>query len=242
MKQIGYTRTCSITDLQDHSLTFARDESWLKYLLKTDKEVWVIIPADLVFDKSDYPNGVHFITSNHADYQFTVLHNQLYEHKQTDADTVWIDADVHPSVQIGEGIHVAFGPGGIRAQLKHMGGVFFGPKTRVGPLTFIQRGTLQGQHTKILEGAMVDGWCIIAHNAVVGENTMVVSGSIVGAGCNIGSNCMIGAGAILRPHISVCANTVIGAGALVTKDITRPGIYFGSPAKFQKPKPAGWSW
>jgi acetyltransferase-like isoleucine patch superfamily enzyme len=32
--------------------------------------------------------------------------------------------------------------------------------------------------------------------------------------------------------VTICDRVVIGAGSVVTKDITRPGIYAGNPAKF----------
>jgi len=32
--------------------------------------------------------------------------------------------------------------------------------------------------------------------------------------------------------VNICDNVVIGAGSVVTKDITKPGIYAGNPAKF----------
>ena len=32
----------------------------------------------------------------------------------------------------------------------------------------------------------------------------------------------------------ICSNVVIGAGSVVTKDIFKPGVYVGNPAKFLK--------
>jgi len=32
--------------------------------------------------------------------------------------------------------------------------------------------------------------------------------------------------------VTICDGVVIGAGSVVTKDITKPGIYAGNPAKF----------
>jgi acetyltransferase-like isoleucine patch superfamily enzyme len=49
----------------------------------------------------------------------------------------------------------------------------------------------------------------------------------------IGNNVSIGSNATILP-VRICDNTVIGAGAVVTKDIERPGIYAGNPARFLK--------
>lgn len=48
---------------------------------------------------------------------------------------------------------------------------------------------------------------------------------------SIGNYVSIGSNATILP-VSICDHVVIGAGAVVTKDITRPGIYAGNPARF----------
>jgi acetyltransferase-like isoleucine patch superfamily enzyme len=47
---------------------------------------------------------------------------------------------------------------------------------------------------------------------------------------SIGKNVSIGSNATILP-VSICNNVVIGAGSVVTKNITKPGIYAGNPAK-----------
>jgi len=46
----------------------------------------------------------------------------------------------------------------------------------------------------------------------------------------IGNNVSLGTSATIMANI--CDNVVIGAGAVVTKEITKPGIYAGNPARF----------
>ena len=50
---------------------------------------------------------------------------------------------------------------------------------------------------------------------------------------NIGNYVSIGSNATILP-ISICDNVVIGAGAVVTKNIVKPGIYVGNPARLIK--------
>jgi acetyltransferase-like isoleucine patch superfamily enzyme len=46
----------------------------------------------------------------------------------------------------------------------------------------------------------------------------------------IGDHVSIGSNATILP-VSICDHVVIGAGSVVTKDIKKPGIYAGNPAK-----------
>jgi acetyltransferase-like isoleucine patch superfamily enzyme len=51
----------------------------------------------------------------------------------------------------------------------------------------------------------------------------------------IGNNVFVGTNTIIMPGVSIGDNVVIGAGSVVTKDLIKPGVYVGSPAKFIKP-------
>jgi acetyltransferase-like isoleucine patch superfamily enzyme len=53
-------------------------------------------------------------------------------------------------------------------------------------------------------------------------------------GTSIGDRVSIGSNATILP-VSIVAGTVIGAGAVVTRNITRPGIYVGNPARLMRP-------
>ncbi|AUU40931.1 TPA: DapH/DapD/GlmU-related protein [Proteus mirabilis] len=47
----------------------------------------------------------------------------------------------------------------------------------------------------------------------------------------ISDNVQIGAGSIVLAGVSICENVVVGAGSIVTRNIEKPGVYVGSPAK-----------
>jgi acetyltransferase-like isoleucine patch superfamily enzyme len=44
----------------------------------------------------------------------------------------------------------------------------------------------------------------------------------------------LGTNATVLP-VKICDDVVVGAGAVVTKDIVKPGIYAGNPAKILRP-------
>jgi acetyltransferase-like isoleucine patch superfamily enzyme len=52
----------------------------------------------------------------------------------------------------------------------------------------------------------------------------------------IGDRVSIGSNATIMP-VSICNDVVIGSGAVVTRDIGRPGIYAGNPARWLRAHP-----
>jgi acetyltransferase-like isoleucine patch superfamily enzyme len=50
----------------------------------------------------------------------------------------------------------------------------------------------------------------------------------------VGARVSIGSNATILP-VSICDDVVIGAGSVVTRDISKPGIYAGNPARMLRP-------
>ena len=61
-----------------------------------------------------------------------------------------------------------------------------------------------------------------------GHNVTVVKPANL-YGCRIGDDCFIG------PFVEIQRGVAVGAGSVVASDIEKPGIYFGSPARFVCP-------
>ena len=121
-------------------------------------------------------------------------------------------------------------------------GADIGSNVFIGPFTEIQKGVKVGANTKIqshsfiCELVEIGSDCFIGHGVMFINDTFSIGGpamgnkelwkrTIIGNGVSIGSN------ATILP-VAICDNVVIGAGSVVTKDILRPGIYLGNPAKF----------
>ena len=94
--------------------------------------------------------------------------------------------------------------------------VFLGYKVRIGFLSLINTGTYVGHEAKI------EDYCIVGPNCTICGNVVIQS------------HVYIGAGSTIKDHVEICSNVLIGCGAVVTKNILKPGIYAGVPAKLIK--------
>mgnify|MGYP000942035457 CR=1 FL=1 len=120
-------------------------------------------------------------------------------------------------------------------------GCSIGDHCFIGPFVEIQKDVSIGKrckiqsHTFICELVTIGDDCFIGHG-VMFINDLFSEGGPAGGDKTkwkktiIGNKVSIGSNATILP-VSICDNAVIGAGAVVTKDISRPGIYAGNPAK-----------
>jgi len=121
-------------------------------------------------------------------------------------------------------------------------GCEIGDKCFVGPFVEIQNGVVIGRRTKIqshvfiCELVEIGSNCFISHGAVFINDTFSNGGPAGGdknkwKKTKIGNNVSIGSNVTILP-VTITDYVVIGAGSVVTKDIKKPGIYAGNPAKF----------
>jgi len=101
----------------------------------------------------------------------------------------------------------------------------------------IGKGSFVGPNASIYFDAVIGPHCIIgpysmiSHRACIGTSTILHPGTMIAGTTNIGSNCLLGMRSTVLDKITICDNVVIGAGAMITKDISAPGHYVGSPAR-----------
>ena len=94
--------------------------------------------------------------------------------------------------------------------------VFLGYEVKIGYLSLINTKTFVGHETS------VEDYCIVGPNCTICGNV------------KIHSSVYIGAGTTVKDHVEICSNVLISCGAVVIKNITKPGIYAGVPAKLIK--------
>ena len=109
----------------------------------------------------------------------------------------------------------------------------------VGPFVEIQNNVKIGSGTRVQSHSFICSQVVIGKDCFIGHGVMFVNDKFSNGEVNfeppfedtiIGNNVLIGSNATILP-ISICDDVIIGAGSVVTKDITKPGVYVGNPAK-----------
>jgi nucleoside-diphosphate-sugar epimerase/acetyltransferase-like isoleucine patch superfamily enzyme len=123
-------------------------------------------------------------------------------------------------------------------------GCRIGDNVFVGPFVEIQNGVTIGNNCKIQSHSFICEMVTIGSDCFIGHGVMFINdvfenGQPAGGDklqwkiTMIGNQVSIGSNATILP-VSICSNVVIGAGAVVTKNIEKPGVYAGNPARFIK--------
>jgi UDP-3-O-[3-hydroxymyristoyl] glucosamine N-acyltransferase len=71
----------------------------------------------------------------------------------------------------------------------------------------------------------------IAHNVSVGNNTVISAQTGVSGSVKIGNNVILAGQVGLAGHLEIGDNVILIAQSGVSKSISKPGVYFGTPAK-----------
>lgn len=100
-----------------------------------------------------------------------------------------------------------------------------------------QKGLFICPFVTVLQKSFVDRFCwienysLIAHYCNIGRNCIINPGVIVGGRTTIGNNCLLRIKSAVSNKITICDNTVVEGFSNVTKNISCPGVYVGSPAR-----------
>jgi sugar O-acyltransferase (sialic acid O-acetyltransferase NeuD family) len=113
----------------------------------------------------------------------------------------------------------------------------------VSPDAVVNEGVSGGEGAVVMDGAVINSGATIGRGAIVNTNSTiehdvvladwvhVAPGATISGGVTLGRFSMIGAGATVIEGIKIAAGCVVGAGATVVHDLTKPGVYVGSPAR-----------
>jgi sugar O-acyltransferase (sialic acid O-acetyltransferase NeuD family) len=100
-----------------------------------------------------------------------------------------------------------------------------------GQGTVVLAGAIVNVDARIGNGVIVNSGAIVEHDVELGAFCHVAPGAVLGGASRLGEDSLLGTNATVLPGVAIGDRIVIGAGAVVTRDLTEPGIYAGTPAR-----------
>jgi acetyltransferase-like isoleucine patch superfamily enzyme len=151
------------------------------------------------------------------------------------------ETSAQPTIRKVGIVNVTFEKGVIVVEPVNLYGCAIGQDSFVGPFVEIQRDVVIGKRCRIQSHAFICELVSIGDDCFISHGAMFINDSFAGGtpakgrrdlwrSTKIGNEVSIGTNATILP-VTICDQVVIGAGAVVTKDITRPGVYVGNPAR-----------
>jgi UDP-3-O-[3-hydroxymyristoyl] glucosamine N-acyltransferase len=93
----------------------------------------------------------------------------------------------------------------------------------------VMMGATIGKH------CILETYCLISHYSTLADNVIIHSGTLIAGKTTIGSGCIFNFKAASLNALTICNGVEVGALSTVTKDITMPGRYMGSIARYAGP-------
>jgi acyl-[acyl carrier protein]--UDP-N-acetylglucosamine O-acyltransferase len=87
-------------------------------------------------------------------------------------------------------------------------------------------------NSKIGKHCLIETYCLVSHYVELGDNVILHSGTMIAGRTKIGENSVFNFKSSALNALSICAGTEVGAMSNVTKDITVPGRYIGTIARY----------
>ena len=124
-----------------------------------------------------------------------------------------------------------FAPDGRGASIKnqHLCQVIIQNNVDIGANTCIDRGylkpTIIGSDTKI------DNLVMIGHGVEIGKGCFFAGCSAIAGSTKIGDYVVVGGHSSIAGHLEICSNVTLSGKSGVPNNITKPGVYGGSPVQ-----------
>ncbi len=137
---------------------------------------------------------------------------------------------IHPGAVLGsDGFGFYSDQSGKYHKIPQIGNVIIEDDVEIGANVTIDRASLGS--TILKRGVKLDNMVQVAHNVIVGEDTVISAQTGISGSTKVGKNCMIAGQVGIIGHIEIADKVILIAQSGVSKGISKPGTYFGSPAK-----------
>lgn len=137
---------------------------------------------------------------------------------------------IHSGTVIGsDGFGFVPGEGGAYIKIPQIGNVIIEDDVEIGSNVSIDRAALGS--TLIKRGVKIDNLVQIAHNVVIGEDTAISGQTGFSGSTTVGKHCIFAGQVGVAGHLEIGDNIIVAAQSGVSKSLSKPGTYFGYPAK-----------
>lgn len=103
--------------------------------------------------------------------------------------------------------------------------------------SWLGRGSLIAPYTTILIDAkigqhcIIETNCLIAHYSEIKDNVILHVGTLIAGKTTVGGNSVWNFKSAALNALDICGNIEVGATSTITKPLTEPGYYVGTPAR-----------
>jgi UDP-3-O-[3-hydroxymyristoyl] glucosamine N-acyltransferase len=157
-------------------------------------------------------------------------HSLLHPHVVIEDDCIVGDrCIVHAHAVIGsDGFGYLENSDGSFHKIPQVGNVVVMNDVEIGAGACIDRAALGS--TVVENGVKLDNMVHLAHNVRIQTNTAIAAQSGIAGGTIIGERNRVAGQVGVVGYIQTAPNVILGAQSGVSKSITQPGVYSGSPA------------
>jgi sugar O-acyltransferase (sialic acid O-acetyltransferase NeuD family) len=113
----------------------------------------------------------------------------------------------------------------------HDTSLIMGDDVVIGPGSFIGAYCILTTNIQIGSHCILNRSVHIGHDTIIGNYFSGMPGSIISGNCFLGDFVYTGTNSSIREKINVSKNVTIGLNSGVVSNITKPGIYVGTPSK-----------
>jgi UDP-3-O-[3-hydroxymyristoyl] glucosamine N-acyltransferase len=135
---------------------------------------------------------------------------------------------IQPGAVIGScGFGFATDAKGVHTKLDQLGIVEIEDDVEIGANTTVDRARFKT--TKICQGSKIDNLVQVGHNVQIGPYNLIVAQTGISGSAKTGRNVILGGQAGIVGHLEIASGTLISARGGVSKTISKPGKYSGTP-------------
>jgi UDP-3-O-[3-hydroxymyristoyl] glucosamine N-acyltransferase len=137
-------------------------------------------------------------------------------------------AVIHSGAVLGADGFGYFWDGQKQRKIPQVGSVVLEEDVEIGALTAVDRAT--AGETIIHLGTKIDNLVQIAHNVEIGAHTVIAAQTGISGSSAIGSRVTLGGQVGVSDHVTITDDVKVGGQAGITKNLSQPGEYWGTPA------------